>query len=563
MIKTIGDEVDDRRLGPRGPHRLGGGLPEHPDRASTAADRDPLRASRSIATATTSAATSTSPSRVAARSGGGEVLVTRPVVEHAGAHLEFERIAEVRLKGFRSRQRSSLRACPRRNERARDPGAGASPRGCSSAGRPVVVLLSGGRDSTCLLDLAVRIAGRRRGRRAARQLRPARRSRRRRRATLRRAVRAARRPARGAPSGRGARHGATSRPGRATSATAPRPGSRSRAGADVAAGHTATDQVETILYRLASSPSRRALLGMRAREGHRSCGRCSRSPASRPAPTASSAACDGARTRATSPTRLRARARQRATSCPRCAALHPAAEANVLALVEILRDEAAVLDDARRRRARGPRRDRARAPARAARRRSARLVVQRLADQAAGTPAPGVARAGRRDRGAARSRGRPRWICGGGVRAVAEYGVLRFERTTGAAGAGPSRSGCRSPGGWVRGRTRSAASSGRRRGARACSIVRRSRRAARPLVAARRPDVPARPGRQQVPPGPVHRAARAARAQRASVPVVESDGEIVWVAGVATSERFKVTRRQTRRGRAPQPRVEPTPGTPT
>ncbi len=39
-------------------------------------------------------------SRVAARSAGGEVLVTRPVVEHSGAHLEFERIAEVRLKGF-------------------------------------------------------------------------------------------------------------------------------------------------------------------------------------------------------------------------------------------------------------------------------------------------------------------------------------------------------------------------------------------------------------------------------------------------------------------------------
>jgi adenylate cyclase len=39
-------------------------------------------------------------SRVAARSAGGEVLVTRPVVEHAGAHLEFELIAEVRLKGF-------------------------------------------------------------------------------------------------------------------------------------------------------------------------------------------------------------------------------------------------------------------------------------------------------------------------------------------------------------------------------------------------------------------------------------------------------------------------------
>jgi adenylate cyclase len=39
-------------------------------------------------------------SRVAARSAGGEVLVTRPVVDRAGPHLEFERIAEVRLRGF-------------------------------------------------------------------------------------------------------------------------------------------------------------------------------------------------------------------------------------------------------------------------------------------------------------------------------------------------------------------------------------------------------------------------------------------------------------------------------
>jgi adenylate cyclase len=38
--------------------------------------------------------------RVAARAGSGEVLVTRPVVEQAGAGLEFERIGEVRLKGF-------------------------------------------------------------------------------------------------------------------------------------------------------------------------------------------------------------------------------------------------------------------------------------------------------------------------------------------------------------------------------------------------------------------------------------------------------------------------------
>jgi adenylate cyclase len=39
-------------------------------------------------------------SRVGARAAGGEVLVTRSVVERGGPHLEFNRIAEVRLKGF-------------------------------------------------------------------------------------------------------------------------------------------------------------------------------------------------------------------------------------------------------------------------------------------------------------------------------------------------------------------------------------------------------------------------------------------------------------------------------
>jgi adenylate cyclase len=42
-------------------------------------------------------------SRVAARAAGGEVLITRPVVEYFNPrpqHLEFERIAEVKLKGF-------------------------------------------------------------------------------------------------------------------------------------------------------------------------------------------------------------------------------------------------------------------------------------------------------------------------------------------------------------------------------------------------------------------------------------------------------------------------------
>jgi adenylate cyclase len=38
--------------------------------------------------------------RVAARAAGGEVLVTRPVVDAAGSHVEFDPIGQVRLKGF-------------------------------------------------------------------------------------------------------------------------------------------------------------------------------------------------------------------------------------------------------------------------------------------------------------------------------------------------------------------------------------------------------------------------------------------------------------------------------
>jgi adenylate cyclase len=38
--------------------------------------------------------------RVVARSAGGEVLVTRPVVDAAGSHLRFRHIGDVKLKGF-------------------------------------------------------------------------------------------------------------------------------------------------------------------------------------------------------------------------------------------------------------------------------------------------------------------------------------------------------------------------------------------------------------------------------------------------------------------------------
>ena len=75
------------------------------------------------------------------------------------------------------------------------------------------------------------------------------------------AVRAARRAAAGASRRR--RRAATSRPGRGRSATPRRTSSRARS----PLGHTATDQAETVLYRLAASPGRRALLGMPARSG--------------------------------------------------------------------------------------------------------------------------------------------------------------------------------------------------------------------------------------------------------------------------------------------------------
>src|SRR3954471_10688921 len=133
--------------------------------------------------------------------------------------------------------------------------------GLVARGRPVVVLLSGGRDSTCLLDVCVQLGAQ---------------------ATalhvnygLREEAGAEEEHCRGlcrrleveldvehpgTPAGntqawaRDVRYAAGAR-------------LAAERGADLAAAHTATDQVETVLYRLASSPGRRALLGMAPRSG--------------------------------------------------------------------------------------------------------------------------------------------------------------------------------------------------------------------------------------------------------------------------------------------------------
>lgn len=110
----------------------------------------------------------------------------------------------------------------------------------------------------------------------------------------------------------------------------------------IAAGHTATDQVETILYRLAASPGRRALLGMPARDGRlvrpllgvtreQTAAYCTE----RGLPWREDASND-------SPEYARARVRNQLL--PAFEEIHPAARANLLRTAELLREETELLD---------------------------------------------------------------------------------------------------------------------------------------------------------------------------------------------------------------------------
>ena len=304
--------------------------------------------------------------------------------------------------------------------------------GLLSPGRPVVVLLSGGRDSVCLLDLAVRIAGAPAV--AALHcdygLRPE---------SGEDAAFCAelcerlgvpldvRRPRR--PEGAGNLQ-AWARDARYAAAA------ELADGGDVAAGHTASDQVETVLYRLAASPGRRALLGMAAREG----------ALVRPlldvtrAETAAHCEARGLpwREDASNASPGFARNRLRAGLLPALRELHPAAEANVLRTLALLRDEAAVLDAAvatALHRAGDP-------PAAAVLAglppALARLAVQALADRAAGGLAPAVGH--RTAEVLALGEGGALDV-GGGLRAAVRGGALRFVPSTGPAAPHPPRAG--------------------------------------------------------------------------------------------------------------------------
>ncbi len=131
--------------------------------------------------------------------------------------------------------------------------------GLVAAGEPLLVMLSGGADSVCLLDVAVRLGADVSALHINYGLRPEADAD----AELCRALCAERGveltvekvalPAEGNlhAHARDARYAVADR----------------LAAGDYAAAHTASDQAETVLYRLATSPGRRALLGMDARRG--------------------------------------------------------------------------------------------------------------------------------------------------------------------------------------------------------------------------------------------------------------------------------------------------------
>jgi tRNA(Ile)-lysidine synthase len=284
-------------------------------------------------------------------------------------------------------------------------------------GRAVVVLLSGGADSVCLADLAVRVAGapavgalhvnyglrdsaaddEALCREVCERL------------GVPLAVHHPRRPEGNLQAwARDQRYGEASR-------------LAIERDADVAAGHTATDQVETVLYRLAASPGRRALLGMRKRDGR----------LVRPLLEVWRAATEAWCAEAGLPwcedpsnaSDAYARNRARHGLVPALRELHPGAEHNVLRTLELLRDEAEVLDAAvtvvLEEAGSPPSLDRLRAlpPA------LARLAVQRLADAAGGQAV------GHRTAEILELAEHGALDVGGGLRARIERGRLEFVAT--------------------------------------------------------------------------------------------------------------------------------------
>jgi tRNA(Ile)-lysidine synthase len=353
----------------------------------------------------------------------------------------------------------------------------------------VVVLLSGGRDSVCLLDLAARLAGPVTALHVNYRLRDSADGDEAFCAELCERLGVALRVHRpGAPVGNVQ---AWAREVRYAEAA--------KLDGWIATGHTATDQVETVLYRLAASPGRRALLGMPAREGRliRPLLECTREE--------TTAYC--------------------VQLLPALRSLHPAAEANVLRTLEILRAEAEVLDELV---TPEPDLDRLAAMPRAL----ARLTLVEMAGAPIGARLPEILALSRE--------GTQTLDLGGGLRAVAEYGRLRFDH-------GPPRRPepvvLDVPGAVVYGGGRLTCEEAAD-GALDADVL-------GPRVAVR----PWRPGDRMRPLGlggtrtlqDLFTDRKIPRERRAALPVVVAGEEIAWVPDVATGERFAATDRTVRR----------------
>ena len=284
---------------------------------------------------------------------------------------------------------------------------------------------------------------------------------------------------------------------------------------DYAAAHTRSDQAETVLYRLASSPGRRALLGMAPRRG-----RLVR-PLLGVTRADTHAHCRAARLEwredATNADPRFARSRIRHELLPVLEEIAPGAEATIAETAELLRDEAAVLDAA----VDAVMTDDLAAIA-ALPPALGREVLRRLAGRAV-SPETVLALAGRGGTVSA--------DVGGGLRAVAEYGRIRFTR---ARVEEPEAIELRIPGSAHFGDWELTAGAG-----------------GEPFDAAALGDHVLvrswRPGDRMRPAGlggtkklqDLFTDRKVPRERRALTPVVEAGGEIAWVPGVAVGERFR------------------------
>ncbi|MEA2472471.1 MAG: tRNA(Ile)-lysidine synthase [Thermoleophilaceae bacterium] len=426
------------------------------------------------------------------------------------------------------------------SSRAADPGRvlrAARESGLVAAGEPLLVLVSGGGDSVCLLDVAVRLGARVSALHVDHGLRadsgedaelcrslcerlavPL---------TVERVdLPAARGPGNLQAEARDARYALAER----------------HAAGDYAAAHTASDQAETVLYRLAVSPGRRALLGMAARRG-----RLVR-PLLAIAREDARAYCRARglewREDPTNSDLRFARARVRAQVLPALRELNPAAERNIAETAAQLRDEAEALDAALAGALAGTapppgppaggRTSGGQAPLRLQSLSGIPPALARLALRAAAGDAP-ISRRDAERILALPLEGTATVELPGGLRAVAEYGRLRFAR--GEEPGSPEPVGLPVPGSVEFGSWRVEAALGGSGDVLLAPSVVEAGLLVRPW----------RHGDRMRPVGlggtktlqDLFTDGKVPRAERGSVPVVEAGGRVAWVAGLALDERFR------------------------